>query len=83
MERIELLRGDWPSYKANLHCHTTCSDGRLTPQQVKDHYKAHGYSVIAFTDHNVLVDHSDLNDPDFLALTGIEVDTDSFVYGSK
>ena len=83
MERIELLRGDWPSFKANLHCHTTCSDGRLTPQQVKEHYKAHGYSVVAYTDHNVLVDHSDLNDPEFLALVGIEVDTDSFVYGRK
>lgn len=83
MERIELLAGGLNAYKANLHCHTTCSDGRLTPRQVKDHYKAHGYSVIAFTDHNVLVDHSELNDPEFLALTGIEVDTDSFVYGKK
>ena len=83
MERIELLAGGLNAYKANLHCHTTCSDGRLTPEQVKEHYKAHGYSVIAFTDHNVLVDHSELNDPAFLALTGIEVDTDSFLYGRK
>lgn len=83
MERIELLPGGYNAYKANLHCHTTHSDGRLTPQQVKEYYKAHGYSVIAYTDHNVLLDHRDLNDPEFLALVGIEVDTDSFLYEKK
>ena len=83
MARIELLPRAYSSYKANLHCHTTCSDGNLSPEQVKAHYKANGYSVVAFTDHNVLVDHSDLNDADFLALVGLEVDTDSFVYGKK
>ena len=61
-------------YKANLHCHTTCSDGRLTPEEVKDLYKRHGYSIIAYTDHNVLVDHSDLADEDFLPLLGFEAD---------
>ena len=70
-------------YKANLHCHTTLSDGRLTPEEVKARYLSEGYSVVAFTDHNVLVDHSDLTDGRFLALTGIEVDTDSFLYGKK
>ena len=83
MARIELLPSGTHSYKANLHCHTTCSDGQLTPLQVKEHYKAHGYSVVAFTDHNVLVDHSDLNDEGFLALVGLEVDTDSKLYGPK
>lgn len=83
MARIALLPGDCNSYKANLHSHTTCSDGRFTPEQAKEHYKKHGYSIIAYTDHNVLVDHSDLNDEGFLALVGLEVDTDSFVYGKK
>ena len=81
MSRIELLPASGGSYKANLHCHTTLSDGRLTPEEVKARYLSEGYSVVAFTDHNVLVDHSDLNDGHFLALTGIEVDTDSFLYG--
>jgi len=61
-------------YKANLHCHTTCSDGKLTPDQVKAAYKAHGYSVVAFTDHNVMYDHSYLNDDSFIALMGCEAD---------
>ena len=26
-------------YKANLHCHTTISDGKMTPEEVKAYYK--------------------------------------------
>ena len=55
-------------YKANLHCHTTVSDGSLTPAEVKDAYKAHGYSVIAYTDHDIMIPHDDLNDDGFLAM---------------
>lgn len=29
-------------FKANLHTHTTISDGRLTPQEMKALYKAKG-----------------------------------------
>lgn len=83
MERIELLPKNYHSYKANLHAHTTCSDGRLTPEQTKERYKAAGYSAVAFTDHNVLIDHSDLSDSEFIALTGVEVDTDSFMFGPR
>ena len=60
-------------YRANLHCHTTLSDGNLTPEQIKKAYKERGYSIVAFTDHWVLVDHSDLSDSDFLALHGYEL----------
>lgn len=35
------------AYKANLHCHSTCSDGILTPRELKDAYKSRGYSVLA------------------------------------
>lgn len=59
-------------YKANLHAHSTVSDGSFTPEQLKALYKAQGYSILAYTDHELLVDHSDLNDPDFLALTATE-----------
>ena len=67
-----LLPENGTFYKANLHCHTTISDGRLTPGQVKDAYKAHGYSAVAFTDHEVLLDHRDLCDDAFVALHGYE-----------
>lgn len=42
-------------YKANLHCHSTLSDGALSPAELKEAYKAKGYSVIAYTDHNILI----------------------------
>lgn len=61
-------------YKANLHCHTTVSDGKRTPEQVKDDYKAKGYSIVAYTDHDLMLDHSDLSDGDFLALKGYEIE---------
>ena len=62
-------------YKANLHTHTTCSDGCKTPEEIKEIYKAHGYSVVAYTDHDVMINHSDLNDENFLAITSHEVET--------
>lgn len=41
--------------KGCLHTHTTCSDGKLTPQQVADAYESKGYDFIAFTDHDYLL----------------------------
>ena len=60
-------------FKANLHTHSTISDGQLTPAQVKDAYKAKGYQILAITDHNIIVDHSAMTEPDFLMLTGVEI----------
>ena len=60
------------AYKADLHSHSCISDGRNTPEEMKAHYKSKGYRILALTDHEFLVDHSDLNDPDFLMLTGYE-----------
>jgi len=61
-------------YKANLHCHTVLSDGKQTPEYVKELYKAHGYSVVAYTDHDVFLSHQDLKDDDFLPLNGYEAE---------
>ena len=72
-----LLPKDGSFYKANLHTHTTCSDGSKTPAEIKDIYKAHGYSVVAYTDHDIMIDHSDLDDADFLAITSYEVETNA------
>ncbi len=60
-------------YKANLHCHTVLSDGMLTPLQVRELYRSRGYSVVAFTDHNAMLPHPELRTPDFLPLTGYEL----------
>jgi len=48
---------DWKQhgqYKANLHTHTTSSDGHLTPHNVVDRYHQLGYRILALTDHNAV-----------------------------
>ena len=73
-EAMKILLDEKKGYlKANMHCHTTCSDGRLTPEEIKEEYKKRGYSVVAFTDHEVMVDQSHLCDETFLALNGYEM----------
>ncbi len=41
--------------KGQLHTHTTCSDGNLTPQEVADVYADMGFDFLAFTDHDHLL----------------------------
>ena len=36
----------------DLHCHSTCSDGLLTPGEVVRRAAAHGVDVLALTDHD-------------------------------
>ena len=40
---------------------------------MKEFYKAHGYSAIAFTDHEAFITHNDLTDDSFVALNGYEL----------
>ena len=72
--KMELFPGEGRFYKANLHCHTVISDGALTPEETRKAYAERGYDVVAFSDHNVLVDHQDLTDGGFLALNALEID---------
>lgn len=61
-------------YKVNLHSHSTLSDGRQTPEELKEAYKAKVYSAIAYTEHGKLYDLSHLNDEEFIAITSYEMD---------
>lgn len=76
MKKILLPQADekLKYYRANLHCHSTISDGKKTPEQLKEDYKAHGYSILAITDHEVFIPHNDLTDDDFLMLNGYELE---------
>ena len=72
-----LLPNTKKQYKANLHTHSTYSDGILTPEELKEKYKGEGYAILAITDHELCLDHSDLNDDDFLTLTSYEIATNT------
>ena len=71
-KRVYLLPKGKKAFKANLHCHSTISDGEYTPEEIKALYQAQGYSVVALTDHEVMVPHPDLCGEDFLVLTAYE-----------
>ena len=69
---IDLLRKNGPFFKANLHCHTTVTDGKMTPEQSKAHYKANGYRILAFTDHSKYRTYPELCEEDFIVVPGVE-----------
>ena len=64
------LPGKW--YKANLHCHTTTSDGELSPACLIEGYRDTDYSVVALTDHRTTNDVAGLSDEDLLVVSGME-----------
>ena len=42
----------WQQHRANLHTHTTESDGRWSPARTIDAYHELGYTILALADHN-------------------------------
>jgi hypothetical protein len=58
--------------KAQLHCHTTESDGQFTPRDLLHRYKSAGYSFVCITDHNRVTRCDELDDAGFLAVPGSE-----------
>lgn len=41
-------------FRADLHCHTTCSDGSLTPEEIVTLAKEIGLSALSITDHDTV-----------------------------
>ncbi|MEM2888721.1 MAG: hypothetical protein QXI71_05375 [Candidatus Bathyarchaeia archaeon] len=58
--------------KGSLHCHSTSSDGHLSPGDVADYYVSRGYGLLALTDHGKITTNF-VNDGECTVLTGIEV----------
>ena len=69
---MNFISRDDRQFKANLHSHTTLSDGNLTPEQSVEAYKAQGYQILALTDHEAPYTHHRFTADDFLMLTGYE-----------
>ena len=59
-----------------LHCHTHCSDGAMSPAELIKNARERGLAGIAITDHNTYSAYSKLQDitqkSDFVLLKGIE-----------
>jgi hypothetical protein len=69
MYRLEV---DESWVKGSLHCHTTSSDGFLSPKEVANFYQSKKYGLLAITDHGkVTKDH--INNQEGTFLTGLEV----------
>ena len=70
---MELFAKNKPFFKGNLHCHTTNSDGKLTPEECKAFYRSKGYDFLAITDHRKMTETTHTEDG-MLLLSGIEMD---------
>ncbi|MBO2516623.1 MAG: hypothetical protein CW338_04985 [Clostridiales bacterium] len=59
--------------KGALHCHTTRSDGKSTPEEVIAQHAAAGYDFLAITDHRNY-NYSDFGDHSITIIPGMEQD---------
>ncbi|MBS0630125.1 MAG: PHP domain-containing protein [Verrucomicrobia bacterium] len=66
-------------FRADLHCHTTCSDGTMTPKELVAHAKALGLSGLCITDHDTINAYKEAilaaKEAGILLGTGIEFST--------
>ncbi len=62
--------------KGGLHCHTTRSDGKLTPEEVLAYAKGQGYDFMAFTDHQIYNLKNFAPETGLLVIPGMEYGND-------
>ena len=62
--------GKW--FKANLHTHTTNSDGDTDPAERVAQYREAGYDVLAITDHKRVTEIETLNSKELLLIRSFE-----------
>ena len=69
---VDLFSGPGTFLKANLHSHTTESDGRLSPRDLVAFYRDAGYGLVAITDHGRFTDARSESDDRICVLPGQE-----------
>ena len=70
---MKLFKDNQSFYRANLHAHTTMSDGRLSPEECLQLYRGLGYDIVALTDHKKVTKPEAVPEG-MLHLPGIELD---------
>jgi len=76
---LDAFTAEGKFWRGNLHGHSTGSDGRLTPAQVCEAYRAAGYDFTAITDHFrenfgfPVTDTTAFRSADFTTLLGAEL----------
>lgn len=82
--RISNLKGEFKMKTVDLHVHSSCSDGTLTPTELIILAKSQGLSAMAMTDHDTIVGISEAmaagKEYNIEVVPGIEL---SCAYGSK
>ncbi|MBR7104416.1 MAG: CehA/McbA family metallohydrolase [Lentisphaeria bacterium] len=61
------------SLKANLHAHSTLSDGKFAPEQLIAAYASEGYDVLAMTDHHQVNDVNQWDHHGMIVIQGAEL----------
>lgn len=74
MLRQPAFTGARPLLKGALHCHTTRSDGKGTPQEVIRLHKQQGYDFMALTDHRLYNYENFAPETGMIILPGMEID---------
>lgn len=74
MNRQSAFTGKKPLLKGALHCHTTRSDGKGTPDEVIRLHKRNGYDFMALTDHRIYNYENYAADTDMIIVPGMEMD---------
>jgi predicted metal-dependent phosphoesterase TrpH len=78
MSSLKILPSIKNYFRADLHTHTICSDGTLTPFELWDQAKAIGLQGLAITDHDTL----DAYEKHFLSYTKQDSDL-QLIYGAE
>ena len=60
---------------ADLHLHSTCSDGTNTPEELISLAVNHGISIISITDHDSIAAYKNIYNPSVRIIPGVEIST--------
>lgn len=78
MENMLPFEGEGKWFKGNLHCHSTVSDGKISPDEVVEIYKKRGWNFLAFTEHDTYSHWKKWDDENFITIPGVEASANNY-----